>query len=180
MEDSATPALKGGSIEPSQAQAMMTPTAPASDGKDGFFAAVEHPGPNPDVPGEADITPSPRTSNIESGLRPASVSSSPLAISETQLRRQADASPAVNSRASSSTGASSTFRKGDYLEDREFGVDNSIDAAQLRAKTLDSAQRRVEGSDTSKGNGIVVAAMRDKYTRAVSGYFLPLELSLKN
>ena len=143
MEDSATQALKGGSIEPSRAQAMMTPTAPASDGKDGFFAAVEHPGPNPDVPGEANIAPSPRTSNIESGLRPASVSSSPLAISEAQLRRQGDPSPAVNSRASSSTGASSTFRKGDYLEDREFGV------------------------DTSKGNGIVVAAMRDKYTRAV-------------
>jgi hypothetical protein len=50
-------------------------------------------------------------------------------------------------------------------------VDSSADAAQLRAKTLDSAQRRIEGSDTSKGNGSVVAAIRDKYTRAVSGSF---------
>jgi hypothetical protein len=41
---------------------------------------------------------------------------------------------------------------------------------QLRAKTLDSAQERVERSDTSKSNGGMVAAIRDKYTRAVSSY----------
>ena len=92
-------------------------------------------------------------------------------FSETQQRQQVDPPPTINSRTSSSTGASSTFKRGDYLEDREFGVGNSTDAAQLRAKTLDSAQRRVEGSDASKGSGGVVAAIRDKYTRAVSGYF---------
>jgi hypothetical protein len=152
----------------------MPPTASASDGKNGISAVAEHPGPNSDVPSEAKIAPSPSTSNIESGLRPrpASVSSSPLPLSETQQRQQADP-PTINSRTSSSTGASSTFKRGDYLEDREFGVDNSTDAAQLRARTLDSAQRRVEGSDASKGNGSVVAAIRDKYTRAVSGYFCP-------
>ena len=172
MEESATPSLKNGSIEPSHGQAMIPATAPASDGKNGISAAVEHSGPNSDVAGETKIAPSPATFNIEPGLRPASVSSSPLPVSETQQQRQqADPSPAINSRTSSSTGASSTFKKGDYLEDREFGVDNSTDAAQLRAKTLDSAQRRVEGSDASKGNGSVVAAIRDKYTRAVSGYF---------
>jgi hypothetical protein len=171
LEESATPDLKNVSIEPSQARAMMPPTTPASDGKNGTSAAAEHPGPNSDVPGEAKIVRSPPTSNIESGLRPPSVSSSPLPVSETQQRQQADPSPAINSRTSSSTGASSTFKRGDYLEDREFGVDNSTDAAQLRAKTLDSAQRHVEGSDASKGNGSVVAAIRDKYTRGVSGYF---------
>lgn len=163
MEEGATSAWKNGSVEPSQAQATMPATAPASDGKSGISAAVEHPGPN--------SAPFPPTSNIESGLRPASVLSSPLPVSETQQRQQADPSPSVNSRNSSSIGASSTFKRGDYLEDREFGVDNSTDAAQLRAKTLDSAQRRVEGSDASKGNGSVVAAIRDKYTRAVSGFF---------
>jgi len=171
MEESATPALKNGSIESSQGQAVMLPTAPASDGKNGISAAAEHPEPNSDVPGEAKIAPSPQTSNIESDLRPFSASSSPLPVSETQQRQQADPSPTINSRTSSSTGASSTFKRGDYLEDREFGVDNSTDAAQLRAKTLESVQRRVEGSDASKGNGGVVAAIRDKYTRAVSGYF---------
>lgn len=171
LEESATPAWKNGSIEPSQAHAMMPPTAPASDGKNGTSAAAEHPGPSSDVPGEAKIAPSPPTSNIESGLRPASVSSSPLPVSETQQRQQADPSSTINSRTSSSAGASSTFKRGDYLEDREFGVDSSTDAAQLRAKTLDSAQRRVEGSDASKGNGSVVAAIRDIYTRTVSGYF---------
>jgi hypothetical protein len=171
MEESATPDLKNGSMEPSQAQIMMPPTAPASDGKNGISAAAEHPGPNSDVPGEAKIAPSPPASNIESSLRLVSVSSSPLPVSEAQQRQQVDSSPAINSRTSSSTGASSAFKRGDYLEDREFGVDNSTDAAQLRAKTLDSAQRRVEGSDASKGNGSVVAAIRDKYTRAVSGCF---------
>ena len=170
MEESATPALEDGSIERSQAQAMTPPPAPTSDGKNGISATVEHPRPNSDVPGVAKIALSPPTSNIESGLRPASVSPLPLLVSETQQRQQADPSPSINSRASSSTGASSTFKRGDYLEDREFGVDNSTDAAQLRAKTLDSAQRRVEGGDASKGNGGVVAAIRDKYTRAVSDY----------
>jgi hypothetical protein len=150
----------------------MPPPVPASDDKNGISA---DPGPNSGVPGEAKIAPSPPTSNIESGLRLASVSSSPFPVYETQQRQQQpDPSPAaINSRTSSSAGASSTFKRGDYLEDREFGVDNSTDAAQLslRAKTLDSAQRRVEGGDASKGNGGVVAAIRDKYTRAVSGYF---------
>ena len=163
-EESAIPALKDVSKEPPQTQAM---TPSASDGKNELFAG--HRGPSSDVTDEAKITPSPPTSNGEPGLRPTSVSSSPLLIPETQQRQQADPSPSINSRTSSSTGASSTFRKGDYLEDREFGVDNSTDAAQLRAKTLDSAQRRGETSDTSKGNGSVVAAIRDKYTRAVSG-----------
>ena len=150
----------------------MPSTAPASDGKNEISAAAEHPGSksNSDVPGEAKIAPSPPTSNIASSLRPASVSSTSLSVSGTQQRQQVDQSPAINSRNSSSTGASSTFKSGDYLEDREFGVDNSTDAAQLKAKTLDSTQRRVEGSDTSKGNGSVFAAIRDKYTRAVSGY----------
>ena len=165
-EESAIPTLKDGSKEPPQTQAI---TPSASDGKNGVFAAAAYRGPNSDVQDEVKIAPSPPTSNVEPVLQPASVSSSPLPISETQQRQQADPSPSINSRTSSSTGASSTFRKGDYLEDREFGVDNSTDAAQLKAKTLDSAQRRGEVSDTSKGNGSVVAAIRDKYTRAVSG-----------
>ncbi len=148
----------------------MTPsTAPATDGNNGIYAAAEHPGPNSDVPGEAKIAPSPPASNIEPSLRQAS--SSPLPVSETQRHQQADRSPAIDSRTSSSTGASSTFRRGDYLDNKESGVDSSTDAAQLRAKTLDSAHRRVEASDTSKGSGGVVAAIRDKYTRAVSSYF---------
>lgn len=178
MEESATPAWKDGPIEPSQAQVMMPPAASAPDGKNGILVAAEHQRPNSDVPGEVKIAPSPPTSNIEPGLRPPSLSSSSLPISESQQRQQADPSSTINSRTSSSTGASSTFKRGDYLEDREFGMDNSTDTAQLRAKTLDSAQRRVEGSD-SKGNGSVVAAIRDKYTRAVSGYLSPPELSLK-
>ncbi len=169
MEESVTPAWTNGLSESSRAQPVTAPAAPASDGKNETTVAAEHPRPNSDVPGEGKVAPSSPVSNIEPGLRPVSVSSSPLPVSETQQRQHPDLSPAINSRNSSSTGASSTFRRGDYLDDQEFGVDGAADAAQLRAKTLDSAQRRVEGSDTSKGNGSVVAAIRDKYTRAVSG-----------
>lgn len=149
--------------------------APVSDVKNEISAAAEYPQPNYDVPGEAKIAPSPP----ESSLLPASLSPLPLPpVTENQQRQQEDSSPAINSRTSSSTGVSSTFRRGDYLENREFGVDSSTDAAQLKAKTLDSVQRRIEGSDTSKGNGSVVAAIRDKYTRAVSGSFRHLSYHL--
>ena len=146
----------------------MPPTVPASDGINGIFAAPEHPWPNSDVPGEAKITLSPPTSNIESGLRPASVSSP----SETQQRQQVDQSPSVNSCTSYFTGGCSTFKRGDHLEDRDLGVDNSTDSALLRAKTLDSTQQ-CWVSDASEGNESVVATICDKYTRAVSagGYF---------
>jgi hypothetical protein len=151
---------------------MKPLTVPNPNGKDAISAAAEHSGPNSDVPGEAKIAPSPPAPNIESSLPPVPVSASPPLVSDNyQQRQQDDLSPAFNSRNSSSTGASSTFRRGDYLDNREFGVDSTADAAQSRAKTLDSAQRRMEGSDSSKGNGGVVAAIRDKYTRAVSGCF---------
>lgn len=171
MEESTTPALTNGSSEPSQAQPMKPLAVPTPNGRDATSAAAEHSGPNSDVPGEAKIAPSPPASNIESSLPPVPVSASPPLVSDNQPPQQDDLSPAFNSRNSSSTGTSSTFRRGDYLDNREFGVDSTADAAQSRAKTLDSAQRRIEGSDSSKGNGGVVAAIRDKYTRAVSGCF---------
>jgi hypothetical protein len=50
-------------------------------------------------------------------------------------------------------------------------VDSSVEAVQLRSKTLNSTQRRIEGNEASKGNGGMVAAIRDKYSRAVSGRY---------
>lgn len=173
------PALTNRSPEPSQVRPMKPFTAPAPNRKDDVSAAVERSGPNSDVPGEAKIAPSPPASNIESSLLPASASALPLLpVFDNQHHQQEDPSPATNSRNSSSTGASSTFRRGDYLDNREFGVDSPADAAQSRAKTLESAQRHIEESDSSKGNGSVVAAIRDKYTRAVSGCFCRLSYHL--
>jgi len=170
LEDSATPALTDGSLSPEQSQDQpKTPlTRPTMDVKN-EISATERPRSNSDDPRESKGAPSPAVTNAEP-LRTslsASASTSPLLpVSPTQYRQQVEPSPSINSRTSSSTGVSSTFRKGDYLDDREFGADSPAEPAQLRAKTLDSVPRRIEGSEATKGNGGVVAAIRDKYTRA--------------
>ncbi|KAH9999186.1 hypothetical protein BJV74DRAFT_949873 [Russula compacta] len=169
-EERATSALTNEYLSPKlpQGQHTMPLTAPAQDVKNEISAGAEHSGPKADEPDEVRAAPSPLISNAEPARNshPTSVSPSPLLpVPVTQQHQQADPSPGTNSRSSSSTGASSMFRRGDYLDNREFGVDSSAEVAQLRVRTLDSTQRRVEGSEASKGSGSVVAAIRDKYTR---------------
>jgi hypothetical protein len=177
LEESATPALTSGSLSPENSQGQpVTPfTTLVPDSRGEIPAAAERPSSNSDQPDGVKVEPSPPASNSEPALQ-ASASPSPLLPSPgSQQRQQADPSPTIASRSSSSTGASSAFRRGDYLEYREFGVDNSAEAVQLKAKTLSSAQRRiVEGNDASKGNGGMVAAIRDKYSRAVSSRYRSL------
>ena len=167
LEESATPALTSGSLSSGLSQEPpMTPlTTPVPDGRGGISAATERPGLNSDEPDEA------KASNPEPPLPASVLQSSLLPGFISQQRQQADPSPTINSRSSSSTGAGSSFRRGDYLDDREFGVDSAAEAAQLRGKTLGPAQRRIEGNDNSKSNGGIVAAIRDRYSRSVSGQF---------
>ena len=128
--------------------------------------------PNFDGAAEVKIAPSPPLNTEPPQSSPVASVSQPqlLPVSGTLPRQQPDPAPSATSRSSSSTGLSSTFRRGDYLDNRGIGVDNSAEAAQLKAKTLDSTRGRVERSDSSKSNGGLVAAIRDKYTRAVSDY----------
>ena len=173
LEESATPALTDGSLspEPSRGQPTTPLSTPIPDIRGEISAAAERAASNSDVPDGAKVAPSLPASNPELPP-PASVSQSPvLPTSLSQQRLHFDQSPAINSRSSSSTGASSSFRRGDYLDDREFGVDSSAETAQLRAKTLGPAHRRMEGSEASKGNVGIVAAIRDKYTRSVGIFF---------
>jgi hypothetical protein len=173
LEESATPALTDGSLssEHSQGQPTTPLATPTPDIKGEISAVAERAASNSDVPDGAKVAPSLPVSNPEFPS-PASVSQSPLlSTSLSQQRLHVDQSPAINSRSSSSTGASSSFRRGDYLDDREFGVDSSAETAQSRAKTLGPAHRRIDGSDPSKGNGGIVAAIRDKYSRVVSFFF---------
>lgn len=176
LEESATLALPNGSSSPEHSQGQTTtPLAiPALDIRGETSAAAERAVSNSDVPDGAKIAPSLPASNLELPS-PASVSQSPvLPASLSQQRQQVDQSPSINSRSSSSTGASSSFKRGDYLDDREFGVDSAAEASRLRAKTLGPTHRRIEGSEASKGNGGIVAAIRDKYTRSVSVRFFSL------
>lgn len=169
------PALTNGSSLPELPQDHLVTlvTAPALIENSEIFAAAAHRGPNSGEPEVkvASSPPAPNTELLQSSPPAASVSAPQLLpIPGTQSHQRPEPAPPVNSRSSSSTGVSSTFKRGDYLDNREFGVDSSAEAMQLRAKTLDSAQERVERSDTSKSNGGMVAAIRDKYTRAVSSY----------
>lgn len=178
LEESATLAPTNISLSPEHSQGQPTTplTTPAPDIRNESFAAAERAASNSDVPDGAKVAPFLPVSNPELPS-PAFVSQSPLLPAAlSQQRQQVDQSPASNSRSSSSIGASSSFRRGDYLDDREFGVDSSAETAQLREKALGLTHRRIEGSEASKGNGGIVAAIRDKYSRSVSGFF-PLPVS---
>ncbi|KAH8994829.1 hypothetical protein EDB92DRAFT_1847629 [Lactarius akahatsu] len=142
------------------------PTTSAPNGKSASSSVTEGPRTNVGDTNDAPSLPSPNPAPLRDPP-PASVPPPPTLVPvSTQLRQQQDPAPSIDSRSSSVTGYNNTFRRGDYLDDREFGVDNSTEATPLKAKTLDSPQSRIERSDTSRSNGNMVAAIRDRYTRA--------------
>ena len=166
------PMLTDGSLPPdsSQGHLVIPPTTPAQNGKGASSTVTEGPGANTEDNDDAPSLSAPNTAPLR-GSPPASVPPPPTVVPGTQSRQQHDPAPSIDSRSNSVTGFSSTFRRGDYLDDREFGVANSIETTPLKAKTLDSPQSRIDRSDTSRSNGNMVAAIRDRYTRAVSHYF---------
>ena len=171
-EIAAAPVLTNESLPPdSSRDHLATPlTTPAQNGKSATSTVTEGPGANTYDADDGPSLPAPNTATLRGPL-PASVQPPPTLVPVTQSRQQHDPAPSIDSRSSSVTGFSNTFRRGDYLDDREFGVDNSTETTPLKAKTLDSPQSRIERSDTSRSNGNMVAAIRDRYTRTVSYYF---------
>jgi hypothetical protein len=171
-EIAATPLPTDGLSPPdSSRDHLATPlTTRAQNGKSASPNVTEGIGANTDDADDAPSLTAPDTAPL-SGSLPASVQPPPTLASVTQSRQQHDPAPPIDSRSSSVTGFSNTFRRGDYLDDREFGVDKSTETTPLKAKTLDSPQSRIERSDTSRSNGNMVAVIRDRYTRAVSYYF---------
>ncbi|KAI0788129.1 hypothetical protein C8Q74DRAFT_1366891 [Fomes fomentarius] len=66
--------------------------------------------------------------------------------------------------ATPSPSVSSSYKRGDYMDDAEFGVPRSSDLS--RTRTMEpSLGKIVERNDTGKSNGSVVAALRDRYAR---------------
>ncbi|TBU52736.1 hypothetical protein BD310DRAFT_831621 [Dichomitus squalens] len=57
-----------------------------------------------------------------------------------------------------------SYRRGDYMEDAEFGVRQSLESPRLRAAEP-TPGRALEPNDTGRSNGSVVAALRDRYAR---------------
>lgn len=84
---------------------------------------------------------------------PSSPGSQPT-LSPTSPRRVSGPRPSV------------VYKKGDYVEDTEFGVRRSTDMGAT--SSMQSPSPRLERTDTGRSNPSVVAAMRDKYSRSVS------------
>lgn len=59
----------------------------------------------------------------------------------------------------------SSYRRGDYMNDAEFGVRRSVESP--RARTLEPS-KVIEPNDTGRSSGSMVAALRDRYSRGVS------------
>ncbi|KAI0039876.1 hypothetical protein FA95DRAFT_1612234 [Auriscalpium vulgare] len=164
--DIATPALTDATrTPPTPAAHLMTPPMPS--------AAVEPParkvGLGLQYPETERNVAHPQQDVKVANLPPSSMpppSTQTLSVRDVEIS-QADKMSSANSRLSSYTAVNgNSFKKGDYLDEREFGVDRAPDSAQAKAKSLDSAQARVDRTDTVKSNASVVAAMRDKYTRS--------------
>jgi hypothetical protein len=174
-EIAAAPVLTDRSLPPDSSQDPLAApfTTPAQNGKNASSAVTEGPGANSEDNDDVPSFPTPNTAPQRSSP-PGSMPPPPIPLPITQSRQQHDPTPSVDSRSKSATGSRSAFKRGDYLDDREFGVDDSTETTALRAKTLDSPHSRIDRSDTSRSNGNMVAAIRDRYTRAVSCCFLCL------
>ncbi|KAI0749964.1 hypothetical protein C8Q80DRAFT_1100838 [Daedaleopsis nitida] len=94
-----------------------------------------------------------------------STHSHPSPIS-TRVRLDADqqASPVADYVVAPSPSVPSSYRRGDYVDDAEFGVRRSSEST--RARTMEpSLGKIVERTDTGKSTGSMVAALRDRYVR---------------
>ncbi|KAH9031087.1 hypothetical protein EDB84DRAFT_1493549 [Lactarius hengduanensis] len=166
-EIASVPIPTDGLLPPDSSQDHLAPhpTTSAPNGKNASPSVTEGPRTNVDNTNDAPSLPAPNPAPLRDPP-PASVPP-PLTLVpvSTQSRQQQDPAPSIDSRSGSVTGYNNTFRRGDYLDNREFGVDDSTEATPLKAKTLDSPQSRIERSDASRSNGNMVAAIRDRYTR---------------
>ncbi|KAI0326052.1 hypothetical protein GY45DRAFT_164841 [Cubamyces sp. BRFM 1775] len=117
-------------------------------------------------------SPSASTANIPhspSSRMEASISSEPRLSSSAAAQGSASLdrrpSPATNEAPNTPLHTSpSSYRRGDYADDAEFGVRRSVDSSKPRPMEP-NLPKVVERSDTGKSNGSVVAALRDRYAR---------------
>lgn len=107
---------------------------------------------------------------------PSSSSYSPTTYSSRSYAPSQSSRPPETDRASSSTPGQiatpspsmpSSYRRGDYMNEAEFGFRRSVESP--RARTVEpSLGKIVEPNDTGRSNGSMVAALRDRYSRGVS------------
>ncbi|KAI0759588.1 hypothetical protein BD413DRAFT_596358 [Trametes elegans] len=149
-ENATTPALTEDSRSPPTPRTelftppLATPASPAGESpnnkRDPPAFAVEKSGRAPEAP----ITPT--TSSHSASTLPS------------QEYAQTGKRPSLNEPASGPP------KRGDHMDDAEFGVRRSTEYARPRASEP-SLPKVVERSDTGKSNGSVVAALRDRYAR---------------
>ncbi|KAI0322559.1 hypothetical protein OF83DRAFT_1092804 [Amylostereum chailletii] len=122
---------------------------------------------------ESSRTPDPSTEPLKDSSVPDKLSltsreSEPVAQSSNRTAPSSHprANPS-NPSSRTSSYAAGTMNKGDYLEERELGIDKSIVDA-VKSKSLDSGRgyTMVERTDTVRSSGSVVATMKDRIGRS--------------
>ncbi|KAI0667842.1 hypothetical protein C8Q78DRAFT_981197 [Trametes maxima] len=132
---------------------LPPPAPPSSD---------EH----PDSKSERDLP----TNDFEKVPRATLVQATPSSSSQTPSTAPSQDSREHSRRLSLVTNESipaqspGSYKRGDYVDDAEFGVRRSNDPGKSRTAEP-SLPKVVERSDTGKSNGSVVAALRDRYAR---------------
>ncbi|OCH94874.1 hypothetical protein OBBRIDRAFT_788874 [Obba rivulosa] len=144
-----TPPLTAGSLSPAQRDEVLTPIS--------------------QVPSSSsDTRPTDqRGSGISSTYTGESAYTGLSALASTSTPSRADAeqhddtgqSPTVRPK------VTATYKKGDYVDDAEFGVRKSMDATAQSKHRASGSISKIERSDTGKTNGSIVAAIRDRYAR---------------
>ncbi|RPD54309.1 hypothetical protein L226DRAFT_280656 [Lentinus tigrinus ALCF2SS1-7] len=93
----------------------------------------------------------------------SSHSSSPV-MGRTRLDPEREGAPTPEQVTTPSPSVPSSYRRGDYIDDAEFGVRRSSESSRVRTMEP-SLGRIVERNDTGKSTGSMVAALRDRYAR---------------
>lgn len=154
---------------------LQPPVPPGQQGEDTFLD-LNSPTSSPSNPivgrseaqGEAEKAKKQEESTTQpttqsSSARTSEHTSSSQPTSPTQ--QQPVQSPMSPRRVSGPRPSSSMFKRGDYMDDAEFGVRRS--ESMQPSSSQASGSKGLERSASRNSNGSVVAAMRDKYSRSV-------------
>ncbi len=109
----------------------------------------------------APTSPPPRQSTPNSSRSTDALSTQPSVTDSGQISTDRRGSPVLER-------SSQGLKKGDYVEESEFGVRKAMEHRQQSVQDMQAVQSNaIERSDTGRSNKSVVAAMRDRYARTV-------------
>lgn len=160
-------------------ESMDTSSGPASrtsDVNNATFLDFNSPPTSPSIVGDLERSP-PRFLLATSGQREQEPR---VSVSSGSQSERAPSSPVASSSTSSAMRSSPIYKRGDYIDDSEFGVRKALksDLAERESQRSPSPRTNVvERRDTNRSSGSVVSMARG-FARAVSVYAIALFLRL--